>query len=537
MQKLLLTVLGWTIGITAWSQCGERYVSRVFNSVQKFEDVVYSKDAPALLGASLTTETTYNKDLIMDIYAPPVTDTVSNRPAVIIAHGGGFVNVAFMGGTVLVGTMDNEDVQALADTLAHWGFVTASIEYRVGFNVLSGSSLKRAVWRGSQDMSAAVRFFRKNASWLGVDPNRVFVGGSSAGAFCCIHSTFVDYTERLPESYEITPILKKDLGALHGRPVVELTGTNPFVGNSVLGDDVDSIPQGIAAYWGAIADTSWLHQGNNKAPMIMFHGTNDIVVNYECSKPFSGVILVAPTTCGSRVMDSLMTAHNMPHELHTAQGEGHEYWGALNGDWTSSGPNAYWEDIISETADYFYELMRPAAPLINGPDSVAPQTNYTYTIANPQAGYTYCWEVNGGVIVSPTTNGASIEVQFYNGTTQGFVTARAIDAAQVASNKGLTASVVDASVSVERLAAAALDWSIAPNPASNYVVLELKSTTSRSASISLVNALGQEVKQLTTYLDSGANRINLSLENLEAGMYWVRLRTDNKQDVRSLILK
>ena len=75
---------------------------------------------------------------------PPVTDTVRNRPVVLLGHGGGFINVAFMGGTVMVGTMDNEDVQALADTLAHWGYIAAVIEYRLGFNLGTDKKYQKA---------------------------------------------------------------------------------------------------------------------------------------------------------------------------------------------------------------------------------------------------------------------------------------------------------------------------------------------------------------------------------------------------------
>lgn len=531
---LFLLVTNLTQELTA--QCEARYKSRYFNNIQVFRDVEYSLDAPALIAASLTTETTINKDLVMDIFTPPVTDTVSQRPVVILAHGGGFINVAFMGGTVLVGTMDNEDIQALADTLAHWGFVTASIEYRLGFNIGSPSSLKRAVWRGAQDMSAAIRFFRKNATWFKVDPERIFVGGSSAGAFCAIHSTFVDYTERLPESYELVPILKKDLGALHSRPVVELTSFNPFAGTSVLADDVDSIPQGIAAYWGAIADLSWMAHGNNKAPMVMFHGTNDLIVNYKCAKPFSGVVLTAPNTCGTYKMDSLMTALNMPHNTYFAPGEGHEYWGALNGDWLASGPNAYWPDIINKTTDYLYDLMRPIAPTINGPDTVLPTTNYTYSIANPNSNHTYCWEVTGGVIVSPVINGPTIEVEFFNTSTQGFVAASAVDPAEIVSTIGLKYSAVTTNINVDQIATPNTNVQIQPNPARQNCQLIIDHKKEEKATIDLFNTLGQKIQTQSLNLSIGKTGTMLNLQELPKGVYRLMVTTRESRIVKTLMV-
>lgn len=537
MKVLFLLLSLLTITHFSLAQCSKRYQERVFNSIQKFENVVYSKDAPALLGATLTTETTFDKDLEMDIFMPPATDTVVNRPVVILAHGGGFINVAFMGGTRLVGTMDNEDIQALADTLAHWGYVTASIEYRLGFNVLSASSLKRAVWRGAQDMSAAIRFFRKNAAWFNIDPDKVFVGGSSAGALCALHSTFVDDAERLPESFEITPILKRDLGKMHSRPVVALTGTNPFVGSNVLGDDVDSIPQGIAAYWGAIADLDWLHQGNNKAPVILFHGTNDLIVPYKDGRPFSGVILTAPEMYGSYLMDSIMTLHAMPHEFYNAPGEGHEYWGALNGDWLASGPNAYWQDMINKTGNFFYQLMKPATPQISGVDTIAHSTNTTYSIVNPLSGYTYCWEVQNGVVVSPITNGASVDVQFYNTVGQGYVTARTIDLAGTASEKGLAVTTITTIMAVPSLNSQLLQVKIAPNPAQQAAHLQIKTKQEGLATLSLSHTLGQLCWQQQVSMAAGENVVPLNLEALPSGIYIVRIQLEGEQLVEQLIIE
>lgn len=537
MKAVFLLLLLTSLSQVSFSQCSKRYQERVFNSIQKFENVVYSQDAPALIAATITTETTFDKDLIMDIFMPPVTDTVLDRPVVILAHGGGFINVAFMGGTRLVGTMDNEDIQALADTLAHWGYVTASIEYRLGFNVLSASSLKRAVWRGAQDMSAAIRFFRKNATWFNIDPNKVFVGGSSAGALCALHSTFVDDTERLPESFEITPILKKDLGQLHSRPVVALTGTSPFVGSNVLGNDVDSIPQGIAAYWGAMADLDWMHQGNNKAPVILFHGTNDLIVPYKDGRPFSGVILTAPEMYGSYLMDSIMTLHNMPHEFYTAQGEGHEYWGALNGDWLASGPNAYWPDMLNKTASFFYQLMKPAAPQITGVDTIAHSTNTTYAIVNPLPGYSYCWEVQNGVVVSPITNGTSVDVQFYNIAGQGYVTARAIDPAGTASEKGLAVTTISPSIAVQQLHSQLLQLKIAPNPANQVAQLYMESQQTGLAILTLSNSLGQICQQKQVLITTGSNTTQLDLGHLPRGMYLVKVQIEGKQLIKQLMVK
>lgn len=516
------------------AQCGERYQSRYFDNIQIFRDVVYTKDAPALFAATFTTETIIDKDLVMDVFMPPTTDTVTKRPAILIGHGGGFINVVFMGGTALVGTMDNDDVQALADTLAHWGYVTAVIEYRLGFNIASSSSIKRAIWRGAQDFSAAIRFMRKNAAWFAVDPARIFAAGSSAGGFCAIHSTFMDDAERIPESFELVPFFKKDLGAMHSRPIVELSSFNPFNGTAVSGNDMDSIPIGIAAYWSAIMDLDWLHQGNNKTPMIMFHGTGDLVVDNKCKKPFSTVVLSAPQTCGSNKMAATLSAHGMPNEVYYGQGENHEYWGVLNGNWLPAGPNAYWSGIIDTTAIFFHNIMKPAAPTLAGPNNVLAGTTYTYSILNPLATHSYCWEVTGGTIVAQTAS--TIDVQFTNSGTQGAVKTKALDPAEVGSDYSNQNVTITTNVAVKELSLPVFNIRLQPNPVQDQFAILLSSNEKLEGKAIIFNTLGQQILTKNIDLISGENKIDWSVPTLTKGTYFVEISTKKTKIFKRFII-
>jgi acetyl esterase/lipase len=533
-MRLIYSLFFLLLGLTAQAQnsCTTRYKQRTFNSIQIFRDVVYSENAPKLLTASLGIETTYGLDLKMDIFMPPPTDTVSKRPVIVLAHGGGFVDIAFMGGTVLVGTMANEDIQALADTLAHWGFVTASIQYRTGFDVLSGTSIKRAVWRGSQDLSAATRFFRKNATWFGIDPNRVFVGGSSAGAFACMHANFVDGNERIPESLEQTPIVMTDLGQLHSRPVVQLTGFNPFTGSNVLGNDVDSIAQGIASFWGAIADPAML-SGNNRAPVIMFHGSNDLIVDAECARPFSSLILVAPTTCGSIIMDTIFNISGHLHETYIESGEGHEYWGALNGDWMPSGPNAYWADMIQKTSNFFYKIMRPATPTIIGAGGVAPSSSHTYSIQSPTPNTKYCWTaVNGTIINSANPYASTVSVVWSANTGIARLKVTALDRAEVGSLERIYNVNISNLLSVNPLEEAKT-LQISPNPNNGQFQLQLPHNDGH---LRIVDLTGKTVFS-QNFNGNFSEFIDIQLGGIAAGLYIVQYQAQNQVYTQKLILK
>src|SRR5690554_8203526 len=86
-------------------------------------------------------------------------------------------------------------MMALCDSFARRGYVTATIDYRKGFNPLSNTSAERAVYRGTQDLRAAIRFLKEKHNTYGIDTNYTFIGGSSAGAFAVIHTIYMDQNE------------------------------------------------------------------------------------------------------------------------------------------------------------------------------------------------------------------------------------------------------------------------------------------------------------------------------------------------------
>ena len=167
---------------------GARYRYRVFENFSVDYDIPYGNNI-TVSGSDIS--------LVMDIYRPE-GDAVNNRPVVIVAHGGFFLG----------GSNNGSDVVPLCEDLARMGYVAASISYRLGiedfFNL--SASLQEAAIRGVHDAKAAVRYFRKShatdANPWGIDPERIVLGGSSAGGFIALHAAYIDDLSEIPSDVD-----------------------------------------------------------------------------------------------------------------------------------------------------------------------------------------------------------------------------------------------------------------------------------------------------------------------------------------------
>jgi acetyl esterase/lipase len=147
-----------------------RYRDQVFTDVTKTADVVYGS-APNLSGQTVT--------LYADVYRP-VGDTVTRRPAVVWVHGGSFC----------CGNKTSPEIVDEANTFARQGYVSVSISYRLEPGGCSASTPTQtcidAIRNATADGQTAVEWLRANAATYGVDPDRIAIAGTSAGAIIAL---------------------------------------------------------------------------------------------------------------------------------------------------------------------------------------------------------------------------------------------------------------------------------------------------------------------------------------------------------------
>lgn len=198
--------------------------------------------------------------LLLDIYEPN-GDVATNRPLLIMAHGGVFV----------AGSKTGTDVINMCKDFARMGYVVASMQYRLGISGIplpgpDTSDVAETIFRATHDARAAVRFFRKNADVGGntydIDTNTIFFAGVSSGGFIALHLAYWDKNSELP-SY-IDTVGQYGLGG-----GIEGNSGNPGYSSEV---------KAVISISGAIIDTSWMQPGDE--PVLNFHGDNDNTVPY-----------------------------------------------------------------------------------------------------------------------------------------------------------------------------------------------------------------------------------------------------------------
>lgn len=172
------------------------------------------------------------QELALDLYRPP--RRARPRPAIIWVHGGAFTYGS------------RTYMTPYARAFAERGYVSATITYRLADDgELAQVGYPRAIRAAQHDAQAAVRWLRRHARRLGVDPRRIYIGGHSAGAVTAL-----------------------EVGISSGDPGAS--------GNPGFSSRVD----GAIGIAGLVVDRSQIDRRD--APLLLIHGTADTTV------PFSG---------------------------------------------------------------------------------------------------------------------------------------------------------------------------------------------------------------------------------------------------------
>jgi dienelactone hydrolase/lysophospholipase L1-like esterase len=227
-------------------------------NIQRYKDISFSYpdsilNIPYGSAQNLNGKT---EELLLDLYSPGIADTATKRPLMIFIHGGGFQS----------NTKSGAYPNLICNGLAKRGYMVATINYRLGIpKTKTDNEYAEAMYRAVQDAKAAVRFFRRYADKYRIDPDQIFVMGSSAGAKTAMHLAYLDQ-EEVPLGVD-----QNKLGNLEGN------NGNPGYSSKV---------SAVVNCWGAMIDYRWIQKGD--APLFNISGTADKTVPFDSSFNYHG---------------------------------------------------------------------------------------------------------------------------------------------------------------------------------------------------------------------------------------------------------
>jgi acetyl esterase/lipase len=228
------------------------------------------------------------KSLDMDVYSPAF-DNQKNRPLIFYVHGGGFSG----------GSRNEPGIQTFCKKLARYGYVVSTISYRLtrqgketafGCDCLALDKLN-TFNEATKDLQDATFFMIKNLDKMGIDPQKIILSGSSAGAETVLNTAY-----QPPYCYGL------DSGPVSYAGVISMAG--------------------------AIPDTSRIFK-DSAIPSLLFHGTCDNLVPYAsaahhyCKENQAGYLVLH----GSYTIAEKLKKLGTPYWLYTYCNAAHEIAG------------------------------------------------------------------------------------------------------------------------------------------------------------------------------------------------------------------
>jgi len=244
------------------------------------------KAPPIASNIEKNTYTFVERDSTLELDFYQKAGDTETRPCLIFMFGGGFVE----------GARDIPYYNEYYNFLVEHGIKVAAIDYRLGLRgrsdeigIFNTAPLKESIDMAVEDLYAATGYLLDHADELGIDPNRVLISGSSAGAITSLQG---DWYKRNNDALSV-----------------------------VLPDDFQY--RGVIAFAGAIFSvTGKPDYERAPAATMFFHGTEDSTVPYNKRKLFNKGFF------GSAFLADRFDDAGYTYRFFSVKGAGHEIAGS-----------------------------------------------------------------------------------------------------------------------------------------------------------------------------------------------------------------
>ncbi len=220
--------------------------------------------------------------LRLNLYKP-VGDGQSERPLVVVIHGGGFIEG------------HRNDLNDYCNTLASMGWACGTISYRLGIYgtglldppyAYDPNEMRRAIYRSMQDTKGAVRYLKGRHLQDSTSTTNVLLVGFSAGSFGAMHAAYLDQPGEKPAAANAIGQVQHFL-TFYPRPDL-----GPVEGTLHLSDH-DASVLGVVNIFGALLDIAYI-EGPDDPALYSYHQTLDPVVGCGFQRPYWGIGLGVP---------------------------------------------------------------------------------------------------------------------------------------------------------------------------------------------------------------------------------------------------
>jgi acetyl esterase/lipase len=236
---------------------------------------IAAADANTPVGEARVYKTVADRELKLHIVRPDGWKATDRRPAIVFFHGGGWVNGK--------PTQFNEHSLYFASR----GLVCIQVEYRL---VKGADKVPPLVC--IQDARSSMRWVRRHAAELGIDPVRIASAGGSAGGHLAAHVGMVDV---LDDPSDDRSVSAKSNAMLLFNPVLD-NGPGGF-GAKTIGE---RFPEFSPAH----------NISRDDPPAILFLGSEDKLIPVPTLTAFESKMQAAGVKCA----------------LHVYEGQGHGFF-------------------------------------------------------------------------------------------------------------------------------------------------------------------------------------------------------------------
>ncbi len=505
-------------------------------------------------------------DLKLDVYRP-ACDNATDRALIVFAHGGSF----------MTGDKADASYAQTAIALAKLGYVVASINYRLGFptsGLDAAYGFNSAIMRGLHDGRAAVRFMRNNAlnggNTYGIDPNKIFFGGVSAGGIIALHLAYQNQSGEM----------NMNCGGQPGTDQSSIEGNS----NNL---NVSSAVTAIVSIAGGIRDLNWIT--NNDVPAGLFHGDQDQTVPYG-SGTFGGFF----TVHGSSSIATRCNTTTTKHCFKTMYGQDHVPSNPAYVDTISTIMRNFLEHFTCNTtlACNYTATPVPVNPSVSiavtaGSNSICEGESVTFTAtALNTVSPAYQWKINGNnagtgntftsanfnngdvvtctitpscgspanslgitmnvtakptisesgyVLTSSATTGNQwyVDGQIINGANGQTYTATH-DGDYTVKVNGCESDGVNVLFTSSEMLSNIQTLNVFPNPNAGHFNIVFNSSAEEKYQLEIINTVGSVVYRQEIKKISGAYSEAVDITSMGTGLYFVRIKTEELELVRKV---